>query len=414
MLTDARQGIRIQALAPPSNKDREPHLNQSRKALMKPSNIQPHTSLRRLIALGVASTVLSGCALAPGMNIHGSDAGTAFQTGDKTEQEPTVPISEIDVVLLKQMREAARTVSSSDASLITAPTPYMLGPGDVLNITVWDHPELAAAQSGPSATVTRAADPVAGFVIDQQGNVMFPYAGRVHVAGMRAEDAQAVLAKALTKSFIEPQVTLRVASYRSAQVYVDGEIHTPGPQSINDIPMGLYEAISRAGGFSASADQSRMVLVRDGVSHSINLSQLLERGQNPSDIVLRSGDVLRVPARDESGVFVMGEVNKPSTALPMRNGKLTLADALAQAGSVTANSSDPGQVYVIRGSISDEPLVFHLDAKSPVSMVLANQFDLQPRDVVYVDSGNLVRFSRILSLLMPAVNAGLTAAVVAK
>ena len=90
------------------------------------------------------------------------------------------------------------------------------------------------------------------------------------------------------------------------------------------------------------------------------------------------------------------------------------ADALAQAGSVTANSSDPGQVYVIRGSISDEPLVFHLDAKSPVSMILANQFDLQPRDVVYVDSGNLVRFSRILSLLMPAVNAGLTAAVVAK
>ncbi len=60
------------------------------------------------------------------------------------------------------------------------------------------------------------------------------------------------------------------------------------------------------------------------------------------------------------------------------------------------------------------PWLFHLDAKSPVSMVLANQFDLQPRDVVYVDSGNLVRFSRILSLLMPAVNAGLTAAVVAK
>ena len=382
---------------------------------MKPSITQPHTRLRRLLALGTASTVLSGCAVAPGMNIHGNDVGAAFQTSDKTEQqEPAVPISEIDVTLLKQMREAARTVSPSAASLIITPTPYVLGPGDVLNITVWDHPELAAAQSGPSQTVTRAADPVAGFVIDQQGDVMFPYAGRVHVAGMRAEDAQAVLAKALTKSFVEPQVTLRVASYRAAQVYVDGEIHTPGPQSINDIPMGLYEAISRAGGFSASADQSRMVLVRGGVSHPINLSQLLERGQNPSDIVLRNGDILRVPARDESGVFVMGEVNKPSTALPMRNGKLTLADALAQAGSVTANSSDPGQVYVIRGSISDEPQVFHLDAKSPVSMVLANQFDLQPRDVVYVDSGNLVRFSRILSLLMPAVNAGLTAAVVAK
>ncbi|SOE93289.1 polysaccharide export outer membrane protein [Burkholderia sp. D7] len=382
---------------------------------MNSSITKPRTSLRRLIALGAASTVLSGCALAPGLNMSWSDPGTVVKTSDTAQQnEPPVPINEIDVALLRQMREAERLTSSSAASLITAPAPYVLGPGDVLNITVWDHPELAAAQVGTSQTATRAADPVAGFVIDQKGDLMFPYAGRVHVAGLRAEDAQAMLAKALTKSFVEPQVTLRVASYRAAQVYVDGEIHTPGPQSINDIPMGLYEAISRAGGFNPMADQSRMVLVREGVSHSINLSQLLERGQNPSDIVLRNGDVLRVPARDESGVFVMGEVNKPSTAVPMRNGKLTLADALAQAGSVTANSSDPGQLYVIRGSISAEPQVFHLDAKSPVSMVLANQFDLQPRDVVYVDSGNLVRFSRLLSLLMPAVNAGITAAVVAK
>jgi polysaccharide biosynthesis/export protein len=58
--------------------------------------------------------------------------------------------------------------------------------------------------------------------------------------------------------------------------------------------------------------------------------------------------------------------------------------------------------------------VFHLDARSPVSMILANQFDLQPRDVVYVDTNNLVRFSRVLSLLMPAINAGLTAGILTK
>jgi polysaccharide export outer membrane protein len=340
---------------------------------------------------------------------------STLATNEKIEQqESQPPISEIDVALIKQLREDARSASSSAASLIAAPSPYVLGPGDVLQITVWDHPELAAAQLAPSQTATRSADPVAGFVIDQQGNLLFPYAGRVHVAGLRAEEAQAALAKALTKSFVDPQVTLRVASYRASQVYVDGEIHTPGPQSINDIPMGVYEAISRAGGFSATADQSRMVLVRNGISHAINLPQLLERAQNPSDIVLKNGDVLRVPARDESGVFVMGEVNKPITAMPMKNGKLSLADALAQAGSVNVTSSDPGQVYVIRGSLGDTPQVFHLDAKSPVSMVLANQFDLQPRDVVYVDSGSLVRFSRVLSLLMPAINAGLTAAIVTK
>jgi polysaccharide export outer membrane protein len=417
MLTDARQGHRIQALAPPVNGDRiacQTSTNE-KKDLMKSSTTKARNGVLRLAVLGAAGTLLSACAAAPGWNMNPDSVGSTLTTGEQTgQQESQTAISEIDVALIKQLREDARAASSPAASLIAAPAPYVLGPGDVLQITVWDHPELAAAQLSPSQTATRAADPVAGFVIDQQGNLMFPYAGRVHVAGLRAEEAQAALAKALTRSFVEPQVTLRVASYRASQVYVDGEIHTPGPQSINDIPMGLYEAISRAGGFSATADQSRMVLVRDGASHSINLSQLLERGQNPSDIVLKNGDVLRVPARDESGVFVMGEVNKPTTAMPMKNGKLSLADALAQAGSVSATSSDPGQVYVIRGSLGDTPQVFHLDAKSPVSMVLANQFDLQPRDVVYVDSGNLVRFSRVLGLLMPAINAGLTAAIVTK
>jgi polysaccharide export outer membrane protein len=58
--------------------------------------------------------------------------------------------------------------------------------------------------------------------------------------------------------------------------------------------------------------------------------------------------------------------------------------------------------------------VYHLDARSPVSMLLANNFELQPHDVVYVDNNGLVRFSRVLNLLLPAINAGLTAAVLTK
>ncbi|MDP9153138.1 MAG: polysaccharide biosynthesis/export family protein [Pseudomonadota bacterium] len=392
---------------------------------MNTPNTPVRSTVLRLAALGAAGTLLSACAAVPGWKM---DTGTAANISTSTtaqmqtagaedaskEAQLQSATSEIDVALIRQLRDESRQAPGLNESLISPATPYVLGPGDVLQITVWDHPELAAAQLAPTQTATRAADPVAGFVIDQRGDVMFPYAGRVHVAGLTAEQAQAVLVRALGKSFVEPQVTLRVASYRASQIYIDGEIHTPGPQPINDIPMGLYEAISRAGGFSPTADQSRMVIVRDGVSHPINLSQMLERGQNPSKIVLKSGDVLRVPARDESGVFVMGEVNKPTTAMPMRNGKLSLSDALAQAGSVNLASSNPGQVYVIRDSLGDTPKVFHLDAKSPVAMILANQFDLQPHDVVYVDSGNLVRFSRVLSLLMPAINAGLTAAVVAK
>ena len=210
------------------------------------------------------------------------------------------------------------------------------------------------------------------------------------------------------------QVTVRVVSYRAKQVFVDGEVTTPGALAITDVPMTLYQAITRAGGFTKNADQSQVVLVRDGKSYRLNLPEMLARGENPSSIRLRNGDLLRIVAREEHGVYVMGEVSKPVTAVPLRDGRLNLSEAISQAGSISRDTSSPRQLYVIRGSTTATPQVFHLDAGSPVSMILANQFPLQPDDVVYVDSNGLVRLSRVLNLLLPGINAGLTAAVLSK
>jgi polysaccharide export outer membrane protein len=69
---------------------------------------------------------------------------------------------------------------------------------------------------------------------------------------------------------------------------------------------------------------------------------------------------------------------------------------------------------VIRNSTSASPEIYHLDATSPVSMVLANQFELQPKDVVYVGQGGLVRFNRVLNLLLPAINAAVTGVLLSK
>jgi polysaccharide export outer membrane protein len=340
------------------------------------------------------------------------------ESGDAqtTESQLPVPFTDISIALVRKLREEARSLDSSVAVdlPVAAHTAYVVGPGDVLQIIVWDHPELAAALGAQPATAARPSDAPAGFVIDQDGTLQFPYAGRLHVGGLRPEEIQTQLVHALGSTFRNPQVTVRVASFRSGQVYIEGEIHTPGSQPVNDIPMTLYDAISRAGGFIDSADQSRVILVRDGVSKQISLADGAGQVGNPAQIVLRGGDLVHVLSREDSGAFVMGEVNKPVTALPKRNGKLTLSDALSQAGSLNATTADAAQLYVIRGSLESTPQVFHLDASSPVAMVLANQFELQPKDIVYVDGNGLVRFSRVLSLLLPAVNAGLTAAVVAK
>ncbi|WP_414718726.1 polysaccharide biosynthesis/export family protein [Trinickia sp.] len=334
----------------------------------------------------------------------------------KPPLELQIPVTDINAEIISAMREKeAETSADQTRALFGKPAPYTLAPGDVLQITVWDHPELAAALGAQQQTAPRPTDPAQGFVIDDNGNVHFPYAGAIDVAGLRVDQAQQLISEMLSHGpYEKPQVTVRVASFRAKQVYVDGEVRTPGAVPINDVPMTLYEAVNRAGGFNPTADQSRLVLVRNGVSYGIDLTSMLEHSQSPSNIVMKTGDVLRVTSRDENGVFVMGEVNKPVTAIPFRDGRLSLSDAISQAGSLNSNTANAAQLYVIRGSLTKSPQVYHLDAHSPVSMVLANQFELEPKDVVYVDGNGLVRISRVLSLLLPAINAGLTGAVLTK
>lgn len=370
----------------------------------------------RILMATAASTMLAACGIAPGMRMS-APATLPVESGSAQEpkKDVDVPITDINLNLIQQLRAAeAGAGDERIRGLIGKPQPYTLGVGDVLQITVWDHPELSGAPTTQTQSALRPADPASGFVIGEDGNLSYPYAGTLHVAGLRVDEVRAKLYERLATVFNRPQLTVRIASFRSQQIYVDGEVHTPGPQAISDIPMTLYDAVSRAGGFSQTADQSRMVLVRNGMSYPINFPQLLARGENPAGIVLQNGDLLRIVSRDDNGVYVMGEVSKPATAIPMRNGRLSLSDAISQVGSLNSATADAAQLYVIRGSSDTAPQVFHLDARSPVAMILANQFELQPKDVVYVDGNGLVRISRVLNLLLPAINAGLYGAIATK
>ena len=362
------------------------------------------------------SVLLSACSIVPGQRMVSPPTlpETGGEYSSDPEQNVQIPVTDINLKLVRDMKGQTTELNQQIAGLFsTKPPAYKLGPGDVLQITVWDHPELAAALGQPAQTVNKG-DPGLGFLVDADGNIQFPYAGTIHVGGKDATTVQKELYRKLSNVYSKPEVTVRVSSFRSSQVYVDGEVHAPGPAQINDIPMSLTEAINRTGGFTPNADQSHVELTRDGRTYNINVPDLIRRGKAPTSIYLQPGDLLRVGGRDEYGVYLMGEVNRPATILPMRDGRLSLAEALSQAGSVNPNTAYAKQLFVIRNSMGDKPEIYHLDATSPTSMLLANQFNLEPKDVVYVDNNGLVKFNRVLSLLLPAINAGVTAALLAK
>jgi polysaccharide export outer membrane protein len=369
-----------------------------------------------LLLLMMSAVLMTACSMVPGQRMI-TPASVAQSGGEYSAEKATgvpVAITDINLNLVRQMKASlAQQLSQETQGLFGKALAYQIGPGDVLQITVWDHPELAAAMgqlSQPSAT----SDAVPGFLVDEEGNVQFPYAGSVHVAGQSVSQIQRTIVKRISKVYKNPEVTVRVASFRSGTVYVEGEVRLPGSQTMNDIPMTLTQAVGRAGGYTGNADQSQVELMRGDKTYKLNVAEMVRGGRNPNDIALKNGDLVRVGSRDEHGVYLMGEVNKPATIMPMRNGTLTLAEALSQAGSLNPNTAEAKQLFVIRDSTGNDPQIYHLDATSPVSMVLANQFYLQPKDVVYVDNGALVKFNRVLNLFLPAINAGLTAAIVTK
>jgi len=380
----------------------------------KNSHAVPGT--RVAISLAIAA-MLSACAFAPGQHMITPAAVpvTTAENGDVTS-DMQIPIKQIDLTLIRQIHaeQKSNTMAQSQLNLFAKPAGYKLGAGDVLQIVVWDHPELAAALGQPAQN-TRPGDAAPGFVVDSEGNIQFPYVTHaIHAAGKTPEQIQREIYADLSKVFVKPQVTVRVASFRSSQVYVDGDVRAPGAQTINDIPMTLTEAVNRAGGFAPTADQSRVTITRNGTAYPVNVAQMLKQGKNPADIMLQPGDMLHVDARDDNTVYVMGEVTKPTAVSPLRDGTLTLGEAIVQAGQINQETSNASQLFVVRQATGDSPVIYRLDARSPVSMLLANQFPLEAKDVVYVDNSGLVRASRVLNLLLPAINAGLTAAIVTK
>jgi polysaccharide export outer membrane protein len=286
---------------------------------------------------------LPGCA----SKLHLQDASTS---GDP--KQPAAPVTEMITEQLVAQENLAQAKPSGqdwhELVQIESP-PYVIGNSDVLSITVWDHPELAGAGMAAAAATADTGSamtnaPQQGFVVDHHGAIQFPYAGQLQVSGLTEEGARNVLARKLAKYIASPNVTLRIQAYRSKRVYLDGEVKNAGVQAINDLPMTLVEALNRAGGFLPTADQSRIGIERGERRYTINLRELVQKGVNPGTLMLAHGDVVRVPSREESKVFVSGEVVVPR-ALTMHDGRLTLNEALGESGGLSPLSGDARQIY---------------------------------------------------------------------
>ena len=218
---------------------------------------------------------------------------------------------------------------------------YVIGPQDVLTITVWDQADLSGK-----------------FTVEADGSFSFPLIGRIKAGGLTLRELETSLKKRLADGYFKnPQVSVAIETYRSQRVFVVGEVRNPGTYPLTG-DMTLIEVLARAGSTTISASgeavivrpptgntTSGPVLPGQGESDVIKVDiKDLQSGVMSRNVALRDGDTIFV-LRAES-IYVFGQVKNPG-AYALQQKDTSVLQALSLAGGVTDRGST-SRIKIVR------------------------------------------------------------------
>lgn len=350
------------------------------------------------------------------------------------------------------------------------PGPYEIGVGDVVLLAT---PSATSAVEELSGLLA-AQNAREGYTVQDDGSINIPNVGRVMLAGLTIEAAEAELFQRLVENQIDPTFSLEIAEFNSRRVSIGGAVVQPTVLPITLTPLYLEEAISAAGGITVEDQDFASVRVyRDGTLYQIPLMELysdtrllrtrlvdgdavfvdgeyeLDKAasyfeqqislvntrreardtalrQLNTEVNLRRAQLnearenyqerLELGVDDNDYVFLLGEVRRQARfALPFE-GRAHLADAFfAESEGVRTETGDVSQIYVLRGSEDPRELgaitAWHLDARNAANYALMTRFELRPDDIIFVAQQPITTWNRAISQLLPSVFSAVNLAV---
>ena len=309
-----------------------------------------------------------------------------------------IPITMEDV--LRQQTAAAHSKSSIDinerlramSGAARFSQDYLLGPGDVIEITVFGVEDLKKKE----------------LTLDSEGKISLPFINTIQLIGLTPRESEVKIGTLYEASVMKnPQVAVSVKEYRSQFINVLGAVLKPGTYQLTRRAF-LVDALAMAGGLLAEKAESKAFIHRASPNSSsqaetgggtgieerleIDLIQLLEKGDTSLNVPIYAGDVVTVPERIERFFYVLGDVNK-SGAFEIKKGEhITLSKALATAGGLmpTAKSN---KTSVIRQQEGGSSLQIPVDVKK----VLKGQSEdimIVQNDVVFVPGSTTKAIAR--------------------
>jgi len=268
---------------------------------------------------------------------------------------------------------------------------YILGPNDVLFVSVYGKPEMGSI-------LIPAGDKIIGSRVNSDGNVYLPLIGGVKIAGLTMSETRVKLQEAYREFIKNPSVVVEIAEYKSKPLHLIGQFRVPGTYYM-DRPMTLIDGILMGRGLDTSANYRGARILREGKILPVDIYNLFREGDITQDIWLKPGDTIYVPDVKDQKVFIIGAVKRPGQ-IPLIEGKLTLLQALAAAGFDEALSYSR-YIRIIRSFSPTRGALIVLDLKKIVDGETLD-FELMEDDVIHVAKSPIGNWNVALSEILPS------------
>jgi len=262
---------------------------------------------------------------------------------------------------------------------------YILGPADIISINLTDTDDLDNS-----------------YEIDPDGLIDLPFIGKIKVSELTVDEAQNILREVISNFYKNPDLQINVEEYNSSKVYIVGAVRNQLTINLDQKPIRIIEAAIQANFNPNAADKllgAKGFLRRDNQVYKINLNNTFTSLDDGENFFLKKDDVIFID-RNSDSIHVFGELTKPGEYYPNKNYSLTELISTAGLNQLTSNVK---KVFVIREDFSSflKIKVFQLDVSNPVNLVAGRKFLLKPKDIVFIPPTEIVKWNRVISLLLP-------------
>lgn len=265
---------------------------------------------------------------------------------------------------------------------------YRLGPGDVLDISIWRRPEISRNN----------------IIVAPDGVISLPRVGIISVGGWTIAETAAGIEKILAKDYENPEVSVLVREFHNNKAFVLGRVSEPGV--VNFPGNGtLLEALALAGGLPHIGKDTfltKCAIIRGNDTVIwVDLRDLLDNGNMALNAKILNNDVIFIPEAEDEMAMVLGEVHNAGPVLLKRG--LSLVDALMMSGGYT-NDADLEKVFIVRQDGS-EGSIQQINMKAMIeSGDFSQNYALQEDDIVYVGPTGMRKFNYAMEQLMPSLS----------